>query len=65
MAAIVLAGGWDGVAPAQAGWLGLVVLLLLGVSVVFLYRSMNKQLKKVPPSFDKPVDRDDAPTPPR
>ena len=59
MAGIVLAKGWDGVAPAQAGWLGLVVLVLLGLSVVFLYKSMNKQLKKVPASFDEPTDRDE------
>ena len=63
MTTIVLAKGWDGVAPAQAGWLGLVVLLLLGVAVVFLYRSMNKQLKKVPASFDEPVERDETQTP--
>jgi hypothetical protein len=63
MTPIVLAKGWDGVAPAQAGWLGFVVLLLLGVAVVFLYRSMNKQLKKVPASFDEPTDRDEAQTP--
>jgi hypothetical protein len=56
MAAIMLAKGWDGVAPAQAGWLGLVVLLLLGVAVVFLYRSMNKHIKKIPVSFDPPAD---------
>jgi len=51
---MLLANGWDGVPPAQAGWLGLVVILLLGVSMVFLYKSMNKQLKKVPRSFDEP-----------
>ena len=59
---------WDGVAPAQAGWLGLIVILLLGVAVVFLYKSMNKQLKKVPHSFDpprEPRDNDDNQTPTR
>jgi hypothetical protein len=45
---------WDGVAPAQAGWLGLVVLLAMAVAVFFLYRSMTKQLRKVPASFDRP-----------
>ncbi|MFL6238744.1 MAG: hypothetical protein ACJ735_04515 [Actinomycetes bacterium] len=54
MIASVLARGWDGVAPAQAGWLGLAVLLALGVAMVFLYKSMSKQLKKVPKSFDEP-----------
>jgi len=55
-----LASGWDGVPPAQAGWLGLVIILLLGVAMVFLYKSLNKQLKKVPSSFDEPPpDRDE------
>jgi hypothetical protein len=49
---------WDGVAPAQAGWLGLLVILLLGLAVVFLYRSMTKQLRKVPASFDEPPPPD-------
>jgi hypothetical protein len=68
MSAVVFAKGWDGVPPAQAGWLGLVVILLLGVAVVFLYKSLNKQLKKVPPSFDQPgepTDRDEHKTPTR
>jgi hypothetical protein len=56
MTATAFAKGWDGVAPAQAGWLGLLVILLLGVSVVFLYKSLNKQLKKIPPSFDESAD---------
>jgi hypothetical protein len=50
---VFLADGWDGVAPAQAGWLGLVVILAMGVAVFFLYRSMNKHLRRVPPSFDR------------
>jgi hypothetical protein len=35
--------------------IGLVVILLLAVAVVFLIRSMNKHLRKVPSSFD-PAD---------
>jgi hypothetical protein len=54
-----LVQGWDGVPKAQAGWLGLVVVLLLGLSIVVLYKSMSKQLKKIPPSFDDPSDLDD------
>jgi hypothetical protein len=50
-----LADGWDGVPPAQAGWLGLVVIIAMAVAMVFLYRSMNKQLRKVPASFDRPA----------
>lgn len=33
--------------------IGLVVILLLAVAMVFLIRSMNKHLRKVPASFDK------------
>ena len=64
---------WDGgVAPAQAGPLGLIVILLLGVAVFFLYRSMNKHIRGLPESFDTPdqvlAERSDeqppVPTPP-
>jgi hypothetical protein len=66
MLAAALVSNWDGVPQAQAGWVGLVVILLLALSVVFLYRSMNKQLKKIPKSFDEPPKTDDkAPFPPR
>ena len=37
----------------KASPVGLVVVLLLVVATVFLVRSMNKQLKKVPESFDR------------
>jgi hypothetical protein len=60
---VFLAEGWDGVPPAQAGWLGLVVILAMAVAMVFLYRSMNRQLRKVPTSFDPPP-RPDDPEPP-
>jgi hypothetical protein len=33
--------------------IGLVVILLLGIVVVFLIRSMTKHLRRVPESFDK------------
>ena len=52
----MLLADFDGVAPAQAGWLGLVVILFLAAAMVFLYRSMTKQLKKVPASFDPPAE---------
>ena len=58
--------------------IALVVILLLGLATALLIRSMNKQLRKVPPSFDPeppgsgegddgPPDPDDpvAPTAPR
>jgi type II secretory pathway component PulC len=34
--------------------IGLLVVLLLIVAVYFLYRSMNRHLRKVPPQFDQP-----------
>lgn len=37
----------------KASPLGLVVVVLLVVATVFLIRSMNRQLKKVPESFDR------------
>lgn len=60
MLGAVLPSDWSGVPEAQAGWVGIVVVLLLGLAVVFLYRSMNKHMKKVPPSFDEPGRDDDA-----
>jgi hypothetical protein len=36
---------------------GLVVLLLFFVAVLLLVRSMNKHLRRVPESFDKPPDQ--------
>jgi hypothetical protein len=53
---LVLANGWDGVPPAEAGPLGLLVILVLAVACVFLFRSMNRQLRKVPESFDPPEE---------
>jgi hypothetical protein len=43
----------DGTLPAP-GWLGFGLVALLGLAVYFLYRSMNKQLRRVPASFDEP-----------
>ena len=37
----------------KASPLGLLVVVLLVVATVFLVRSMNRQLKKVPESFDR------------
>jgi L-asparagine transporter-like permease len=50
-------------APAQAGPVGLLVIVLLGVATLLLIRSMGKHLRKVPESFDPPADDppDDAP----
>lgn len=37
--------------------IALVVILLLGLAVVLLVRSMNKHLRKVPESFEEPDDQ--------
>jgi hypothetical protein len=42
---------------------GFVVLLLFFVAVIFLVRSMNKHLRRVPESFDPPTDHT-KPSPP-
>ena len=38
----------------SAGAIGFLVVLALVVGAVFLFRSMNKHLRKVPPSFEQP-----------
>ena len=46
---------------------GFLVLILFFIAVAFLIRSMNKHLKRVPASFDKPDDGGsdtDSPAPP-
>lgn len=40
----------------KSGPLGLLMTLSLGVAVYFLYRSMNRHLKKIPHSFDEATD---------
>jgi hypothetical protein len=40
----------------KAGPLGLLTIVLLGIAVYFLYRSMARHIKKVPASFDPPPD---------
>jgi len=41
--------------------IGLVVTLLMLVALIFLIRSMNKHLRKVPPSFEpEPEEREQA-----
>ena len=51
-----------------AGPLGLLVVLLIGVSLVLLIRTMNGRLRRLPPSFDPPEtptrNDDEAPSPP-
>ena len=57
--------GQDPPAPVQgpefggSSPIGLVVTLFMLIALVFLIRSMNKHLRKVPPSFDPP-DTDES-----
>ena len=43
-------------ADAQAGPIGLAVIVVLGVAVALLYRSMSGHLRRLPASFDKEPD---------
>ena len=40
---------------SQAGPIGLVLILALLIATVFLIRSMNGRLRRLPPSFDPPA----------
>lgn len=44
----------SGTPTGEAPWWSLVIILALITACVFLFRSMSKQLKKVPRSFDEP-----------
>jgi len=48
----------------KASPIGLVVLVLLFLATILLVRSMNKQLRKVPASFDDPDDTPSDPATP-
>ncbi|MFL6139446.1 MAG: hypothetical protein ACJ74O_16805 [Frankiaceae bacterium] len=39
-------------ASSSSSGLGLVVILALVAATIFLFRSLNKQLKRLPPTFD-------------
>ena len=45
----------------EASPLGLLGVILLGIAVVFLIRSMTKHLKRVPASFDPPEKDTEGP----
>ena len=45
----------------EASPLGLLVVILLGIAVIFLIRSMTKHLKRVPASFDPPEEKRETP----
>jgi hypothetical protein len=44
------------------GWLGFGVVIALGLVCWILFRSMNRHLKKVPPSFDEPNSTPPSPS---
>jgi hypothetical protein len=48
-----------------AGPLGLLIVLLIGVSLVLLIRNMNGRLRRLPRSFDPPDSPPDADAPDR
>ena len=47
---------------AQAEGIGFLVVVLLGVATWLLLRSLNRQLKKVPKTFDPPGEYGDEPS---
>jgi hypothetical protein len=48
-----------------AGFIAFVVVVVMGVACYFLFRSMSKHLRKVPPSFEPPPPSEaDKPTMP-
>ena len=51
---MILAAG----AGTAAGPLGLLVVLLLIAGTWFLIRNMNDRIKRLPPSYEEPVEPD-------
>ncbi|ACU98151.1 hypothetical protein [Saccharomonospora viridis] len=51
-------GGGQGEDFGKSSPVGLLLLLLFLVAVAFLVRSMTKHLKRIPASFDEPVESD-------
>ena len=43
----------------SAGWLGFLIVVLLGVVTYLLIRNMNARLKRLPASFPNDPDPDD------
>jgi hypothetical protein len=48
----MLAGGDSGLG---AGFIGFMIVVVLGIACFFLFRSMTRHLGKVPSSFDAPA----------
>ena len=54
MTATVLAASSSAAQDAQTGVLAFIIIAALGVALVFLLRSMNKQFKKITPRDGEP-----------
>lgn len=55
----------DTMSDGLAGPMGLLIIVLLGIALFFLIRSMNKHLRRIPESFPDPGStpgRTDVPT---
>jgi hypothetical protein len=55
----------DTMSDGLAGPMGLLIIVLLGIALFLLIRSMNKHLRRIPESFPDPrgtPGRTDAPT---
>jgi hypothetical protein len=48
--------GYLAAGDPQAGPIGLALVVVLGIAIAFLGRSMSKHLSRVPKSFDKSAD---------
>ncbi len=60
-----LSAGTSGVAGnVEPGLLGFLVIAVLGLALVFLLRSMNKQFRKIGPKPDDTLDDTAEPTEP-
>ena len=52
MTAALLAAALAADATSKTSGIGLVVILALIAATIFLFRSLNKQLRRLPPTFD-------------
>lgn len=52
LATTVLSAGSPSSNDVEPGVLGFLVVLFIGIALIFLLRSMNKQIRKLPPPED-------------
>ncbi|MCU1674079.1 MAG: hypothetical protein JWN77_2192 [Frankiales bacterium] len=48
---------------STAGPLGLLIVVLIGIAMVLLIRNMNTRLRRLPKSFEEPVQEEERPEP--